>query len=48
VWSVGDLAGKFTEWYGVNFDQWFYDKAIENLVAKGFLAKANGGYRASK
>jgi len=48
VWSVRDLAGKFTEWYGVNFDQWFYDKAIENLVAKGFLAKANGGYCAYK
>jgi hypothetical protein len=48
VWSMDDLASKFAEWYGVTFDQWFYDKAVENLIDKGYLAKENGGYCANK
>jgi hypoxanthine phosphoribosyltransferase len=45
VWTVEEIASRFPEWYGVTFDRWFYDKAVESLTAKGYLMKENGRYR---
>ena len=48
MWTIDEIANKFPEWYGVTFDRWFYDKAVETLVVKGYLKKENGRYHTSK
>ena len=48
IWSIDAIANKFPEWYGVTFDKWFYEKAIEALILKGCLIKEKSGYKASK
>ena len=48
IWSSDAIANKFPEWYGVTFDKWFYEKAIEALILKGCLIKEKSGYKASK
>ena len=48
IWSIDAIANKFPEWYGVTFDKWFYEKAIEALILKGCLIKEKSGFKASK
>jgi hypoxanthine phosphoribosyltransferase len=43
-WTMEDLKKKFTEWYGVTFDEWFYARSLDFLVSKGTLAKGEKGY----
>lgn len=48
VWTIEELAGRFPDWYGVNFDNWFYEKAVASLVMKGTIRKVKGGYSLSE
>lgn len=47
-WTIEEIANKFPEWYGVTFDRWFYDKAVEALVRNGYLTRENSKYHISK
>ncbi|MDI9644126.1 MAG: phosphoribosyltransferase [Candidatus Verstraetearchaeota archaeon] len=43
-WSLEDIAGKVEEWYGVIFDRWFFERAVESLRSKGLLVMDEGSY----
>lgn len=48
IWTIEEIAGRFPDWYGVNFDKWFYEKAVANLVSKGTLRAVKCGYSLSE
>jgi len=43
-WTLEEIAGKFDEWFGVTYDKWFYEKALEFLLRNETLAKGKKGY----
>lgn len=45
LWGIEDIANRFPEWYGVTFDKWYYERAIEHLLRKNVLTKEKNGYR---
>lgn len=45
VWALDEIADRFPDWYGVTFDRWYYERAIEYLLRKGVLIKEKDSYR---
>jgi hypothetical protein len=43
-WTLEDVAGRFPEWYGVTFENWFYEHALEYLSGKGVFIKGKTGF----
>lgn len=44
AWSFDDIVKGFKDWYGIEVDRFFYEEALENLVAKGFLDRRGEAY----
>jgi hypothetical protein len=44
TWDLDDVINKFPEWYGVTFDRWYYERALEHLLKKRALIKEKDGY----
>lgn len=45
LWDLNALSARFPEWFGVTFDRWYYEKALEYLVKSGFFVEEDGKYR---
>jgi hypoxanthine phosphoribosyltransferase len=45
VWGLDDIVNKFIEWFGVTFEKWYYEKAVEHLLRKGIFIREKDGYR---
>ena len=45
TWDLDGIVNKFPEWYGVTFDRWYYERALDHLLKKRVLTKEKGGYR---
>jgi hypoxanthine phosphoribosyltransferase len=45
TWDLDSIVNKFPEWYGVTFDRWYCERALEHLLKKGALVKEKDGYR---
>ena len=43
-WNYNDLRKGFVEWYGVEVDERYFKKAIENLIEMGVLKPRDGEY----
>ncbi|MDI9609173.1 MAG: phosphoribosyltransferase [Candidatus Verstraetearchaeota archaeon] len=39
LWSIEELIRGVREWYGVEFDRWFFERALDKLASKGFLKR---------
>ncbi len=43
-WDIDIISQKIIEYYGVEFDKWYYEKALNYLTEKGFLRKEESKY----
>ena len=41
-WTYEEIKKEFTEWYGIEVDERYYRRAVENLVAQGILSREEG------
>ncbi len=48
VWSLDEIMGKVQEWYGVEFERWFFERAVDSLGSKGFLKRDGDRITAKK
>ncbi|MBC7127779.1 MAG: phosphoribosyltransferase [Candidatus Methanosuratus sp.] len=39
AWSFDEIVDRVREWYGVEFERWFFERALDRLVSKGFLKR---------
>jgi len=42
--TIGEIADAFPEWYGVTFERWYYERAVEYLLRKGSIVRNGDRY----